>query len=179
MEVFLQESVWWLGHAGAALLCLVAVFVSLLSFTGAWLIAVAAGLLYYCRDDQIVSPVLIVSFIALSVLIELFDFFAGSLGISRRGGSAIAGVAALFGGIAGMVAGSFIPVPVLGSLFGMCAGSFFCAFWVERRRLRHDAHAAHIAWGAVWARLIVMFVKTIASLGMTAYLWYVIFSKAA
>jgi uncharacterized protein YqgC (DUF456 family) len=113
-------------------------------------------------------------FLAVSLLVEVFDFFAGQLGVTRRGGSARAGWAALVGGFAGMLAGSLLPIPVLGSLLGMAAGSFLFAYWVERRRLQQDAQAAHIAWGAVWARLAVMFVKTITALGMMVYLWYVV-----
>jgi len=173
LEAFLQHAGWWLIHITTVLLCLVGILVSLFSFTGAWLIAASAALLCWIRPDGAPGWWLVGTFLAVSVLIEVFDFFAGSFGISRRGGSAKAGWAALFGGILGMIAGSFIPVPILGSLFGMCAGSFIFAFWVERSRLQHDAQAAHIAWGAVWARLSVMFIKTITALGMAAYLLYV------
>lgn len=177
MDAFIHHAIWWSGHIVAALLCVTAILLSLLSFTGCWLIAAASGVLYWCRDDDAVSLPVIAVFVALCVVIELFDFLAGKIGIARRGGSAAAGWAALAGGLIGMVAGTFIPVPVVGSLLGMCAGSFIFAFWVERRRLQHDALAAHIAWGAVWARLGVVLVKTLAALGMTAALVYLAASR--
>jgi uncharacterized protein YqgC (DUF456 family) len=73
-----------------------------------------------------------------------------------------------------MILGTFIPIPVIGSFIGLIAGSFLFAYWVERRRLVHNGNAAHIARGAVWARLLVMFVKTVVALAMTGYLWYVL-----
>lgn len=172
VETFLQQSLWWLVHGVAILLCFAGVFVSLLSITGGWLIAASAALLTWYRPDAQPGWTLVIILLVACVLVEVADAVAGSLGISRRGGSAKAGWAALFGGLIGMVLGGFIPVPILGSLIGMCAGSFACAFWVERNRLQHDAHAAHIAWGAVWARLGVMVIKTVAALGMSAAMWY-------
>lgn len=177
MEPFLHESGWWLGHSGAVLFCLAGILISLFSFTGSWLVVLASLLLFWLRDDGAVTGSMIIWFIVISILVELFDFFAGNVGIARRGGSRAAGWAALAGGLIGMVFGSFIPVPVLGSLIGMCAGSFAFAFAVEHRRLQQHRKAAHIARGAVWARLGVMFVKVTATLGMTAALWGAILFK--
>ena len=174
MDVFLQQSGWWLGHSAAILLCLVGILVSLFAFSGTWFVSGAAAILLWCRPDDAPGWWVVGSFLAISAALEAFDFFAGNLGISRRGGSARAGWAALVGGLVGMVVGSFAPIPIISSLLGMLIGSFAFAFWVEQKRLQQDTQAAHIAWGAVWARLWVMFVKTCAALGMTGYLWYVI-----
>jgi len=174
VETFLQQSLWWIIHGSAAVLCFSGILLSLVAISGTWLVALAAGLLVWYRPDDAPGWVVVISFILLSTATEFLEFIAGSLGISRRGGSAAAGWAALLGGIVGMILGTFIPVPVIGSLIGMLAGSFVFAYWVELRRLEHDGQAAHIARGAVWAKLSVMFFKTVATLGMTAYLWYVV-----
>lgn len=173
METILQSAGWWLCHGTAAVLCLAGLFVSLFSFTGSWLVVIASGLLFWIRDDGAVTGWLVLSLVGISALVEVFDFFAGTVGIARRGGSAKAGWAALVGGMIGMILGGFM-IPVLGSLIGMCAGSFLFAYVVERNRLNHDSKAAHIARGAVWARLGVMFVKVTATLGTTAALWYLV-----
>jgi len=168
----LQQTGWWLIHGAAILLCFFGIFISLLSITGGWLVAVAAALLTWYRPDAQPGWSVVIALLVTCVLVEIADAVAGSLGISRRGGSAKAGWAALLGGLIGMVLGGFIPIPIVGSLIGMCAGSFAFAFWVERNRLQHDAQAAHIAWGAVWARLGVMVIKTVAALGMSVAMWY-------
>jgi uncharacterized protein YqgC (DUF456 family) len=177
VDALFQQSLWWLVHGIAILLCFSGVFISLLSITGGWLVAASAALLTWYRPDTQPGWFFVVTLFAVCVLVEIADAVAGSLGISRRGGSAKAGWAALFGGLLGMVLGGFIPIPIIGSLIGMCAGSFTFAFWVERNRLQHDAQAAHIAWGAVWARLGVMFIKTIAALGMSVAVWYVLLTQ--
>lgn len=162
----------WTGWSLVVVLSLAGVLVSLMSFTGAWLISLAAVLLIVLRPDGEPGWWVAGSFLAVSTGLEIFDFFAGNWGVSRRGGSAAAGWAALGGGLVGMVLGAWIPVPVLGSLIGLLAGSFVCAYAVERRRLDHVGQAAHIARGVVWARLLVMMTKTVAALGMAGYLWY-------
>jgi uncharacterized protein YqgC (DUF456 family) len=172
-----QQTGWWLVHGVAILLCFSGIFISLLSITGGWLVTATAALLTWYRPDSQPGWTFVIILLVACVLVEVADAVAGSLGISRRGGSAKAGWAALFGGLIGMVLGGFIPVPVLGSLIGMCAGSFAFAFWVERSRLQHDARAAHIAWGAVWARLGVMVIKTVTALGMTVALWYDVLAR--
>lgn len=176
METVFSQAGWWAGHGVAALLCLAGIFISLLSFTGAWLVCLAAGLCLWVRPDDTPGWWTVAAFLAISALLEAFDFFAGHLGVTRRGGSAAAGWAALAGGLLGMLAGSILPLPLIGSLFGMMGGSFAFAFWVERRRLEHGGEAARIARGAVYARLAVMFLKTVAALGMSAYLWYSLLS---
>jgi len=146
---YLLHSTGWIV---ASLLCLGGIFASLLSFTGAWLIVLAALALFLIQPETPMDWTLIAVFVVICIALEIVEFFSAKLGVSKRGGSAAAGWAALAGGIAGMFLGTFIPVPVFGTLIGM----------IEK--------AAHIAWGAVWARLIVMLVKTVAALCMTAYL---------
>jgi hypothetical protein len=48
----------------------------------------------------------------------------------------------------------------------MLIGSFGCAFWVEHAKMKKVEHAAHVATGAVLARLSVIFLKVAATLVM-------------
>jgi hypothetical protein len=52
----------------------------------------------------------------------------------------------------------------------MLALSFGATFLVEQRRLKHIQKAAHIARGALWARVMVIFLKVIVTLGMIVVL---------
>lgn len=166
------ELLIWFGWIAAIMFCLIGIMLSLISFTGAWLIALSAVMLILLRADDAPGWWVAGMLLAGSAALEVFDFFAAKWGVARRGGSSAAGWAALFGGLGGMLLGSLIPLPVIGSLVGLIAGSYFAAYHVERRRLLRDDAAAHIARGAVWARLMVMLVKTMAAIAMTFYLWY-------
>jgi len=167
----------WLQVAGVYLAwglvwmtCLAGVALSCLSLSGTWLVTLATLGAVFLRPDGFPNGWTIGVFIVVSILVEGAEWVAGAWGVARRGGSAAAGWAAVGGGILGLFVGIVIPIPVVGSLIGMMAGSFACAYAVERHRLRHSGQAAHIAWGAVVGRIAVILLKVVATLGMIAFL---------
>jgi uncharacterized protein YqgC (DUF456 family) len=102
--------------------------------------------------------------------VEVVEYVAGVWGVKKRGGSNWTGVAALVGGIVGLVLGTAIPIPLFGSLLGMTAGSFGLVYGFERYRLKQARLAVHIALGTVLARVFVVLVKVGITLGMMAWL---------
>jgi len=153
------------------LLCLAGVMLSCLSISGTWLVVAAAGIAALVRTQAFPGVWTIVIFALLSALVEGIEAVAGAWGVTRRGGSKLAGFMAVLGGLLGIVLGGLIPIPIVGSLLGMLVGSFALAFVVERRRLATD-RAAGIAWGAVVARVAVILVKIVATLGMAVFLFW-------
>jgi uncharacterized protein YqgC (DUF456 family) len=75
----------------------------------------------------------------------------------------------LVGGILGAMLGAAI-IPVIGALIGLLAGTFLGVFLVEWQRLQHHGNATHIAWGAFYSRLFVLFIKLISCLIMSFWL---------
>ncbi|WP_372805964.1 DUF456 family protein [Pontiella sp.] len=154
----------------AGLLCLAGFVLSCLSLSGTWVVLAATGLVAWHRWPEfpgIVTPAL---FLLVCIGVEVVEAFAGTWGVQKRGGSKQAGFAAMVGGLLGMILGGFIPVPIIGSLFGMIAGSFALAFLVEHSRMKKTDHAAHVATGAVLARLGVIFLKVGITVAMTLIL---------
>jgi uncharacterized protein YqgC (DUF456 family) len=82
---------------------------------------------------------------------------------------------ALIGGVLGFFLGFMIPIPLIGNFVGMLLLSFLLVFWVERQRLGHDRQAAHIALGAVLAHVYMVLVKTGAALGMSFWLFWILY----
>jgi len=154
-----------------ALLCLVGVGLSCVSISGTWLVVAATVIAAFAREDAFPGVWTVVVFVGMSLLVEVAEALAGAWGVRRRGGSHAAGVWAVLGGLLGMVLGTLIPIPVVGSLIGMMTGSFVLVFLVERRRLAADK-AAGIAWGAVAARMAVILLKVVVTLGMSVALFW-------
>lgn len=166
MEVDWQ-SVGLVGiYALAGLLCFIGFIISCLSLSGTWLVLAASGLVAWARWPGFPGIGTLVAFLLLCIGVEVVEALAGAWGVQRRGGSRAAGWAALGGGFLGMIFGSFIPIPIIGNLIGMIAGSFGCAFLVEHSRMKKADHAAHVATGAVIARLGVIFLKMAMTLAM-------------
>ena len=152
----------------AALLCFIGFFLSCLSLSGTWVVFGATLLVAWKRWPDFPGIGTLIVFLLICISVEIVEAFAGAWGVQKRGGSKAAGWAALGGGLLGMLIGTaVIPVPVAGSLVGMLAGSFGCAFLVEHAKMKHADHAAHVATGAVLARLGVIFVKVGMTLLMT------------
>jgi uncharacterized protein len=149
------------------LLCLSGLVLSTLTFSGTWMVFLAALITKFSIGFPTLGTLVV--FAGLCIATELFEALAGFLGVQKRGGSKLAGLAALIGGLVGAVIGSGI-FPIIGTVAGMILGSFGAAFLVEWNRLKHHGQAAHIAWGTVWARLAVLFLKTALTLGMSIWL---------
>ena len=147
------------------LLCLLGFILSCLSLSGTWLVLAATGLAAWFNGPEFPGTGTLISFLLLCIGVEVFEALAAAWGVQKRGGSKAAGWAALVGGLIGMVLGGAI-VPVVGNLLGMLAGSFGLAFWAEHARMKKADHAAHVAFGAVIARLGVIFLKVGITLAM-------------
>jgi uncharacterized protein YqgC (DUF456 family) len=150
-----------------ALLCLIGLMLSTLTFSGTWMVLLAALITKFSIGFPTLGTLAV--FALLCIAAELIEALAGFLGVQKRGGSKLAGLAALIGGLVGAGIGTGI-FPILGTFAGMILGSFGAAFLVEWNRLKHHGQAAHIAWGTVWARLAVLFLKTALTLGMSLWL---------
>jgi len=162
----LQGWLAWILFAGVGIAALV---LSCLSISGTWLVSLLAVWAVFWKAGAAVGWWTVAVFLAVSALIEGAEFLAGSWGVQKRGGSKMAGFAALAGGLGGLVLGSFV-APVIGPLIGMLAGSFALAYAVEKRRLQEHDRAAHIARGAVIARLLIILLKVATTLVMILYL---------
>ena len=147
------------------LLCLVALVLSCVSISGTWLVVLATIIAAIVRGSSFPGWWTITIFVLLSAAVEFAEAMAGAWGVTKRGGSKLAGFMAIVGGLLGMVVGSFIPLPIIGSLLGMMVCSFLLVFLVERKRLE-SAHAVDIAWGAVIARVLIVLLKVVVTLGM-------------
>jgi uncharacterized protein YqgC (DUF456 family) len=167
---FLKPLIDGLLAAAVALLCAAGVALSCLSISGTWLVVAAAILAGLAWPRPFPGWWTIGAFVLLSAAVELLEAAASVWGVQRRGGSRAASLAAVGGGIVGFLAGTLIPIPVVGSLLGMMAGSFALVLAVERRRLKQTSAALHIAWGAVIARALVLVLKATVTLGMAVYL---------
>ncbi len=149
------------------LLCGIGILLSALAFSGTWMVLLAAVITFFATDVPSLGTLIV--FTLLCIATEVIEALAGWFGIQKRGGSKLAGLAAVGGGLIGAVAGSAV-FPIIGTFLGMLIGSFALAFLVETNRLKHHGQAAGIAMGAVLARLAVTLMKTVLTVAMTIWL---------
>ena len=151
--------------------CLAGVILSGLGFSGTWVVVGVAAFAAWFEGAGFPHVWTVVAFALIAAAVEGIEFMASMWGVSRRGGSRAAGLAAMGGGLLGLLLGQCIPLPVLGGLLGMLLGSFGLAYLVEWRRLRHHGKAANIASGVLIAHLLVVVLKLAATLGLSLALF--------
>jgi uncharacterized protein YqgC (DUF456 family) len=168
----LAHAGFYLAWGACGLLCLGGLLLAVFSISGTWLVLAAAALASALTgSDQFPAWPALLGMLAVCASVDVIEWFAATWGVRRRGGSAAAGWMALLGSIGGMILGSLlIPVPLIGGLIGMMAGSFALVYWIEKRRLQHSDHAAHIATGAVLAGMSVLLLKIVATASLILWL---------
>lgn len=159
----------WAGWGVVWLLCAAGVLLSAVGISGTWLVLGACAIAAPLTGSAFPGWGIVAIFAAAAVAVDTVEWFAGHWGVRRRGGSRLAGLAAILGGLAGLVLGT-LALPVVGSFLGMVAGSFALAYVVERRRLKSSAPAAHIATGAVLACVAMLLLKVLVTLCMALWL---------
>ena len=160
----------FLAWTACALLCLGGLILAVFSISGTWLVLGAAiGAAFLTGPGEFPGGPALLAFGAVCAAVDVIEWFAASWGVRRRGGSAAAGWLALLGSFGGAILGGMV-VPVLGSLVGMMLGSFALVYLTERRRLKKNAPAAHIARGAVLAGISVLFLKVAAPAALVLWL---------
>jgi uncharacterized protein YqgC (DUF456 family) len=152
-----------------ALLCITGLGLSLLGFSGTWMVLLASLISKFSLGFPSIGTLIV--FALLCVAAEALEAAAGFFGVQKRGGSKRAGLAATAGGLIGAAIGSAI-FPIIGTMIGLLTGSFALAFLVEWNRLKHHGQAAQIATGALMARLGIVFLKTILTLLMIGGLYF-------
>ncbi len=124
-------------YLAITLLCISGLILSCLSISGTWLISLAAILTYFQNGDLFVGWIWVIIFLLLSGIIEALEFVAGSLGVTKKGGSKLAGFMAFVGGVLGAILGSFIPILIVGLTSLFSRQGVGCLSWpaaVCRRR---------------------------------------------
>ncbi len=104
---------------------LAGVGLNIVALPGIWF-SIGVSMLCWWWQPELFSPWTIGAVVALGVLAELCEFFAGAVGARAAGGRRLAALAAIGGGIAGAIIGTGV-VPVLGTLVGGACGAGLAA----------------------------------------------------
>jgi len=103
--------------------------------------------------NQYVGWPSMVSMLMLALTAEVVETLAGAAGAGKAGGSKRGMVGAVVGGFAGaIVLTPVIPIPIVGTIAGLCIGSFAGAFAVEAVIGKEWGQSVNIGWGAAKGR---------------------------
>ncbi|MGD1278735.1 MAG: DUF456 family protein [Tepidisphaeraceae bacterium] len=149
----------WLYYFLLLILLLAGLLLVALTLPGLWFMATAAGGYAILTHERFLGWHTLIALLVLALAAEVLEMglvagAAKAAGGGRRG---------MIGGIVGAVLGgiflSFIPIPIVGTILGICLGSFLGAAVAELAGGREAGHSLRIGFGAAKGRLLGIFSK--------------------
>jgi hypothetical protein len=140
---------------------------------GLWLMLAAAAGYAYLTAGHYLGYKTLIALLVLTAGSEVAELFLGGAGAKKAGASKWGILGGLLGAIlGGIFLTGFIPIPILGTVIGICLGSFAGAFIVELLLGRPVLHSMRIGYGAAKGRLFGIAGKvTIGILMFLITLW--------
>ncbi len=119
---------------GLVLANVVWLFLTVLGLPGNWLMVLTAAVMTWWTwgEDPMFSITVLIAATVIGLVGELLEFLLGAVGARKAGGSRRAAAMSIVGAVAGGIVATFlIPIPILGTLIGVCAGAFIGATTTE------------------------------------------------
>jgi hypothetical protein len=163
----------WLYYILLLAVSLCGLFLVLVIMPGLWLMTAAAAIFGALTHWRFIGVHTIIVLLAASVIAEVLEIGLGGAAAKRAGGGKRAMVGGLVGGVLGGIFLSFIPIPIISTIVGICLGSFLGAMLVELGGGEAASHSLRVGVGAAKGR----FVGLVAKLGFGAVMFLVIAFK--
>ncbi len=146
---------------GILLLTVVLAILTWVSVPGTFLMSILALIIGWATGFADITGGSILALFAVSVFLEVTEWFLGGLTARLYGASRRSAVFAILGGIVGAIIGLGLFVP-FGALVGLLAGSYLGAYASERLEGRSGNEAARAALGAVIGNVVSKSIKSAA-----------------
>jgi uncharacterized protein YqgC (DUF456 family) len=154
------------------LLLLTGMAITVMTLPGLWLMLASTAIYAWLTDWQYIGWKTLLTLLILAGLGEVVEL-AFSAGGARQSGAGRRGTwGALIGGLLGGLFLSFIPIPVISTLVGVCLGTFLGALIGELSGGREFSHSAIVGVGAAKGRLMGTLAKVaIGGIMLAITLW--------
>ena len=150
----------WIYYLLLLLILAAGLLATILGLPGLWLMVGAAAIYAWITGLGVyIGWPSLIALIALSVFAEIGEFVAGSAGAKQAGGSRRAMVGGIVGALLGGIFLSFIPIPIVSTLIGVCLGAFIGAAAMELTARQDVAHSFRVGAGAAKGRFYGIMVK--------------------
>ncbi len=156
----------WLYYLLLLIVSITGLFLNILGLPGLWLIVGATAAYAWITGWELyVGWPSIMTLIILGLAAEVLEFAAGAAGSKAAGGRIRGMIGAVVGAVIGGIFLSFVPVPVVSTIVGACAGAFLGASIMEYWD-RDIHHAMRVGVGAAKGRFAGIVVKSAIGIAM-------------
>ena len=136
-------------------------FINILGLPGLWLMVAAHAVYAWITGwDRFVGWPSLIALLALAVLAEIVEFAAGAAGSKNAGGRKRGMIGAIVGGLVGAALFTgLVPIPIVGTIIGVCLGTFIGAALAEYWG-RGTMHSLRVGVGAAKGRFWGIVIKS-------------------
>lgn len=159
-----------LGWIVFGLVIVAGILLNIVGLFGNWLILLAIAAAAFISGFEHFSITILVILLVLAIVGEALEALASGVGAAKYGGSKGAMAASIVGCIVGAIVGTgLIPIPIVGTLIGACAGAFLGAAGFEYVRQNKDMEGAvQVGVGAALGKVAGLLVKSFIGFVMLA-----------
>lgn len=162
---YLSPALPWIGYIVLLVIIVAGLFVNILGLPGLWLIVLGVVLYAWSTGFEYIGWWSIGIVIALGLIAELVEFFAGAAGSAKAGGSKRGMAGAIVGGLVGAIVGT--PVfPVIGTIAGSILGCALGAYLIEWSIGKTHGESINISVGAAKGRFVGLVAKSAFGIAM-------------
>jgi uncharacterized protein len=149
-----------------AMLC-VGWFINIVGLPGLWLMIAAYGVYAWMTGWNIyVGWASLLAMLLLAVAAEVAEFLAGAAGSKAAGGRRRGMIGAIIGGFVGAIFFTgLVPIPIVGTIIGVCLGTFIGAAVIEYGG-KDLSHSMRVGVGAAKGRFWGIVSKSLFGLAM-------------
>jgi uncharacterized protein len=146
----------WLYYILLLVMVLAGLALVIFTLPGLWLItAAAAGYAILTRHRDLMGPGTLIALFVIALVAELLEIALTGAAAKKAGGGRGAMIGGVVGGLAGGIFLTFlIPIPILGTIFGICLGSFVGAGGFELVAGGEASHSLKVGVGAAKGRFM-------------------------
>lgn len=149
----------WLFYFILLAVLLAGVAINIVTLPGLWLMVGAAAVYAIATHFLFLGKYTLMVLFGLALAGELVEMFVGGAGAKQAGGGRRAIIGAVIGGIVGGIFLTFIPIPVVSTIVGVCLGSFLGAMFVELAGGEEIFHSFRVGLGAAKGRFLGIVTK--------------------
>lgn len=150
---------FWLYYLILAALLLGGLAIVIMTLPGLWVMVGSAAAYAWLTHGYFIGWRTLAFLLVWAGIAEVIEVASSGAGAKKAGGGRAGLWGALIGGIVGGIWLSFIPIPLVSTLAGVCLGTFLGAMTGELAMGRHVGRSAWIGFGAARGRLVGTFVK--------------------
>ncbi|GEM_PF-263288 len=154
---------------GFIILTVLAVILTWIGIPGTFIMAVVAFIGGWMTDYATLTVGHILIMFAVSIILEVVEFFLGGLAVKYFGAGNRTAIFAIAGGIAGTIIGAGM-LFLAGAFFGLLAGSYAGAYLSEILEGKTGAEAVRTAFGAVMGNVVSKVLKSTAVIIMGVWM---------